>query len=239
MEEDRKVLNVSMGNNISETIEDIGNAGFVKIKAKAVFNDMEAIKSTIAEFNKLGEALTYVTNYDEIAKVRQQLETLEGSVRDRNQKARLRKGQKALTNIEDLASSSGLRQDPIFLKNLCLILDYGFQDQFEVQMTADEYIFSANLKRAHLREDERLLVRKYSRFSESDFVLFGTVAQSPTGSIDTGSADENKSIQESEPQHLKQAIMRLVESLSEVESSFSGKLVNETIIDPIAIYREI
>ena len=33
--------------------------------------------------------------------------------------------------------------------------------------------------------------------------------------------------------------MNMVEALFTVESTFSGKLANEIIIDPIAIYREI
>lgn len=40
-------------------------------------------------------------------------------------------------------------------------------------------------------------------------------------------------------EYLKEAVMNLVEGLSEVESEFSGKLANEIIVDPIAIYREI
>ena len=236
LEEGDKVLSVSSA-NIDDSIRRISDVAFVKIKAKAVFNDMEIIKATMEEFNDLGEALAYITNFDEIQKVSQQLDTLEGSIKDRNQRARLRKSQKALTNIENIASSKGLRQDPTFLQNLRLILDYGFQDQFEVQMTVGAYTFSANLKRDYLREDVRMLVRKYSRFSESDFVLLGTIAQSPAQSADSDSDDE--SVQDSNPQHLKQAIMRIVEGLSEVESSFSGKLANETIIDPIAVYREI
>ena len=45
--------------------------------------------------------------------------------------------------------------------------------------------------------------------------------------------------QEKKYRHVKEAIMSLVEKLSIVESTFSGKLENEIIIDPIALYREI
>lgn len=236
LKEKNKVHSVSL-DNISETIQCIEQVGFVEVKAKAVFNDMTAIKGTIESFNKLGEALAYITNFEELKEVRQQVETLAESTRDRNEKAQLRRKLKSFNNIENLAKSKGLRQDPDFLKKLGLLLNYGFQDQFEVQMTIGEYIFSANLKREHLREDEHLLVRKYSRFPEKHFVLFGTIAQSPNEPLD--SQDESESSDEGDPLHLKQAILRMVEALSEVENSFSGKLANEVVIDPIALYREI
>ena len=152
-------------------------------------------------------------------------------------KARLRQKLKALTNIESLAKSQGLRQDPDLLRNLGFLLNYGFEDQFEVQMNAAEYTFSAILKREHLREDEDLLIRKYSRFPEKSFVLFGTVAQSPSKSTDV--EEEEVNAEDADPQHLKEAVMRLVETLSAMEQSFSGKIANEIVIDPIALYREV
>ena len=222
--------------NIKETIQQIEQVGFVEVRAKAVFNDMDAIKATIASFNDLGEALVYITNLDELTGVRQEIETLAESTSDRNKRAQVRQRLKSLENIEALAKSQGMHKDPDFLKKLGFLLNYGFQDQFEVQMTTGGYTFSANLKREYLREDEHLLVRKYSRFSEKDFVLFGTIAQSPETPVDS---DENETRDDGEPQHLKEAIMGMVEAMSAVEHSFSGKLANEIIIDPIALYREI
>lgn len=105
----------------------------------------------------------------------------------------------------------------------------------EVQMPIEPYIFSSNFNREYLREDEHLLVRKYSRFAEKEFVLFGTVAQSSDEFMDHEETDED----DNEFQHIKEVIMSLVEQLSVVESTFSGKLANEIIIDPIALYREV
>ena len=236
LKEQNKVHSVSV-DNIIETIQCIEQVGFVEVRAKAVFNDMNAIKALIEGFNDIGEAIAYITNFDELNDVRQQMEMLAESTSDRNKKAQLRQRLKSLKNIEDLAKSKGMHKDDDFLKKLGFLLDYGFQDQFEVQMTTGGYTFSANLKREHLREDEHLLVRKYSRFSEKDFVLFGTIAQSPNKPVD--SDDENEDRDDGKPQHIKDAIMGMVEALSEVENSFSGKLANEIIVDPIALYREI
>ena len=236
LKEQNKVRNVSI-ENIQETVQCIDQCSFVEVRANAVFNDINTIKGTIESFNDLGDALAYVTSFKELDSVRQQIEALAQSTPDRNKKAELTQRLKSLRNIENLAKTKGLHQDPEYLKRLGFLLNYGFQDQFEVQMTTGDYTFSANLKREYLRENEHLLVRKYSRFSEKQFVLFGTIAQSPNRSVDTD--DHRETGEDEEPQNVKEAIMRLVEALSAVEQKFSGKLANEIIVDPIALYCEI
>ena len=199
-----------------------------------MFNDMNIIKSTMGNFNELGEALAYISTISEREEAQQLLETVAENIKDRNQRSQLRQRQKALTDIKKLAKEQGLYLDPKLLKNLVLVLDYGFQDQFEVQMPIKPYTFSANIKREYLRENEHLLIRKYSRLAEKEFVLVGTIAQSSSKSLMNEEPDEGH-----EYQHLKEALMSMVERLSEVESTFTGKLENEFIIDPIALYREI
>ena len=103
-------------------------------------------------------------------------------------------------------------------------------------MPVSGYTFSASLKREYLRDDEELLVKKYSRFSEKNFILFGTITQSPTQVMDE---EEEDSVDEQSPEHLKVVITQMVEAISGIETSFFGKLVNECVIDPIALYREI
>ena len=231
--ESGKVLSIS-SENIGEEIQNIDNAAFVKVKAKAVFNDMNIIKSTIEKFNELGEALAYVTAFEQIEVARQQLETAAEGIKDRNQRSQIKRKLKELTDTEKLAKEQNLYQDPDFLQKLAFVLDYGLQDQFEVQMPIRPYIFSSNFKREYLRENEHLLIRKYSRFAEKEFVLVGTIAQSSGNPIDQTEGDEDY-----EFQHLKEVLMHLAERLSAVESTFTGKLENEVIIDPIALYREI
>ena len=87
--ESGKVLSIS-SENIGKEIKNIDNVAFVKVRAKAVFNDMNIIKSTIEKFNELGEALAYVTTFEQIEAVRQQLETASEGIKDRNQKSQLR-----------------------------------------------------------------------------------------------------------------------------------------------------
>ena len=232
--ESHDVLDVS-AKSINEVICQVDDSGFVRVRAKAVFNDMNIINNTLKEFNKIGEALAYAGSHEEINNLRQQLNDAEEAAADRNEKARLRQRIKQLTNIESLAKNRGLHQDPKFLENLTFLLDYGFQDQFEVQMPIGAFTFSADLKREYLREREHLMVRKYSRFSEREFVLFGTIAQG----LDRAEKPPKAAQIDSEPQHMKAALMQIVQALSNVEDSFTGKMMNEVIIDPIALYSEL
>ena len=233
LQESNNILCIS-AENIDEDIKNVDDATFIKVRAKAVFNDMNIIKSTMEKFNELGKALAYITNFQEIEEVRQKLEKVVEDIKDRNKKSQLRQKSKSLKDIEKLAKDQGMYLDPVLLKNLTFVLDYGFQDQFEVQMPIGKYIFSSNLRREYLREDEHLLIRKYARLAQKEFVLVGTIAQSSSRPIGHEEGDEND-----ENQHLKEAIMFLIERLSVVESTFTGKLENEVIVDPIALYREI
>ncbi len=129
----------------------------------------------------------------------------------------------------------GLNLSKDFLKDLNFVLNYGFQEQFIVQMSIGPYTFSADCKRDDLRENEDSLIRKHSRFSEKEFVLVGTVTQSSREPVDS----EDDIDVSQEPRHMKEAIMNMVEVLFAIESTFSGKLANEIIVDPIALYREV
>ena len=236
LRESGNILSFS-ADNIDKKIEEIDNAGFIEVKGRIVFNDMNILKSTIENFNELGEALAYITNFSEVEKVRQQLEEMERSSKYKKQRAKIRQQLKSGVDIKKLARERGLNMDTKFLEKLTFALNYGFQDQFAVQMPMGGYTFSADCKRDALREDEYSLMRKYSRFAEKEFVLVGTVAQSSSASIDYQKSEGDGD--HSESQHLKEAVMNLVEGLSQVESEFSGKLPYEIIVDPIAIYREI
>ena len=235
LQEGNKV-NYLSDKTICDALENMGYSDFVEIRGTAAFNDMNKIKSTISSFNDIGEALAYLTNHGKLEEMRQRFEEIKNSKSDRNEKARLTQQLKALSNLKNLATASGLRMDPTFIEKLGLILNYGFQDQFEIRMTLGDYTFSANLKREYLRENENLLVRKYSRFPETPLVLFGTIAQSAGSQLDENGENEPE---EDGVDHMKVVVMRMVEALSKVEDTFSGKLANEIIIDPIALYREI
>ena len=234
LKEKDKILSFS-AENINEQIDQIDNAGFVEVRGKVVFNDINILKTTIENINKLGKAIVYITSYSEMEETRSQFQKAAENIKDRNQKAKLKQQLKSSTNIEKLARDLGLNLNDELLDELSFVLDYGFQDQFIVQMPIGQYTFSADCKRKDLREDEHLLVRKYSRFAEKDFVLVGTVAQSSNKLVGNQPVDNENY----EFQNLKEAVMAFVEKFTVMESAFVGRVAKEIIIDPIAIYREV
>lgn len=230
--EDRLVSVLYSNNEPNSSDEAIDGKSFLKVKAKVVFNDINSINDTLANFNKIGKALAHLTSFQQINEVKKQLEKAKASTKDRNQKSKLQAQVKDMTNINKIAKEKGLHQDQAFLDDLALVLTYGFQDQLEIQMDVGGFRFAANLKRGCLREDENLIIRKYSRQTEVEFVLFGVVTQHQ------GSSDEDTENKE-EYESIKEALMNLVSHLTNVESTFTGRLSNEIIIDPIALYTEL
>jgi hypothetical protein len=228
--EDEMVLIVG-GEKSKELKLNVGQS-FIKVTSKATFNDINTITNTLKNFNKIGKALAHITNFNEISAVREQLEKAKSNVKDRNEKSKLQTQLKSMSNINKLAKESGLQQDQDFLDDLSFVLNYGFQDQLEIQMELDESIFSANLNRSFLREPEELIVRKYSRKTEVEFTLFGIITQHQREKLDE--LEENEDYES-----IKEALMNLVSHLSNVEATFTGRLSNEIIIDPIALYTEI
>jgi hypothetical protein len=231
--DDFNVIEVNDSFSIEELRNKANPMSFIKVTATAVFNDMKLIKDTVKNFNSVGSALAYVTNFSAINEARTQLEKVKSTNKDRNHQSKLTSQNKTLsTAIEQLAKEQGLQQDQAFLDNLALILNYGFQDQLEIQMQLIDSIVSANLKRECLRENEELIIKKYSRQTECSFVMFGILTQYKRDKLgDIKELDSTSSI--------KEALMNMVANLTNLEETFIGRLSNEVIIDPIALYTEL
>lgn len=231
--DDDKVIEVDEGFLIEDLRDKAESISFIKVTAKAVFNDMRLIKETLKSFNNVGLALAYVTNINAINEAKTQLEKTKSITKDRNQQSKLTSYDKGIIKIiEQLAKDKGLQQDQAFLDNLALILDYGFQDQLDIQMQLIDFMVSANLKRDCLRESEELIIKKYSRRTECSFVMFGIISQYKRDKLeDIKETDSTLSI--------KEALMNMVAHLTNIEEGFIGRLSNEVIIDPIALYTEL
>jgi len=210
----------------------ITDFSFIKIKAKAVFNDVDKITELFTEFNTIGEALAHMGAFERINELKEELLLLKSQSPDRNQKSKLDAEYKKLTNLKTLAKDGGLYQDQKFLDNLCLLTKYGFSDQFEITQTKGEVLFTSCLKRECLREKEDLLVKKYSRKTEKEAVVLGIITQA-------FSANEAEPEEGVEYSNMKAALLNLVEHLASIEGSISGKQENEIVIDPIAVYFEV
>ncbi len=119
-----------------------------------------------------------------------------------------------------------------YLKEMEYLFSYGFQDQLMMTIHREGLRVTAVLRRDMLREKERMLLQKFSRNTERELVAVGWVTQSLAKA-----GPSNDPAQETES--LKEKIFELSEKMEAVDYSFSGRLKNEMIFDPIAIYIEL
>lgn len=203
---------------------------FIRIAAPASFIDAAKLNNLLRTFNRIGEALAYVTNHENIRAAYAAFETAKVRLKDKTKLAQITKQTKELTDAAYLAKTSGLYQDPKFLENLSLLTDFAFSDQLEIQQRVDDMLYSTLLKRDCLREPEGLMIRKYSRKTEKSLVVLGLVTQTavPTN-IKTAGPDFK-------PANMKEAVTNMIDHIAVMESSLSGKMEKEVVIDPIAVY---
>lgn len=233
------------------TVEDreipdaVSDASFVSVRGRTVFNDMQAIDAIVSNFNKIGEALSYVIGFGANGGPTSDPEGISGRGSNK-QRVRIQEAEQR-RKMREFAQSAGLYFDPTFLEQLRVILEYGYKDRFEAQIDVGSYTFSAPLQRGHFREAEDLVVKKYSRFSEQEFVLFGTVAQGIGGNTPARAIGDSVDLEpeadvDEEPSgdlSMKESLLMLLEKLHVLETVLSGKKENEVVIDPIALYREL
>lgn len=225
--DDNKVIIIDSSNEV----KNISQYSFIKVKSQAIFNDINLINYTLENFNEIGKAFAHVTSHDEINNLTKQVEQLKLNTKDKNQRAQLDKQLKDASDITKIAKEKGMHNDQSYLDDLTKLLKFGFQDQLEVQMEINNSLYSANLKRENLKENENIIIRKYSRRTEVEFTLFGIITQA--GKVSTDKTEEKKS------GSMKSALMNLIFHLTNLESSFTGRMDNEIIIDPIALYTEL
>ena len=207
----------------------VANASFVAVRGRMVFNDMRVIDTIVSNFNTIGEALSYVIGFGaNDAPLPDAGRT--GDRGNNKQRSRIQEAEQR-RQMRELAQSAGLYFDPTFLEKLRVILEYGYKDAFEAHIDIGPYTFSAPLQRQHFREPEDLVVKKYSRFSEQEFVLFGTVAQgiggnTPERALNKGADSELKvavtDAMNAAPS-MKEPLLTLLEQLHVLETALSGK----------------
>ncbi len=228
--EENKVITVSYESSSLE--KSIKEKSFIKVTAKATFNDIDSIISTLNDFNRMGKAITYVTNYKDIKTVKAELSRVQKGKNERDKISGLSAELKRISDIDKLSSDQGLNFDKQLLDDLSFLLEYGLGGQLEVQMNLSNHIASANLNRNFLREPEDLVIRKYSRQTEVQFTLFGIITQYEKEQTNPPEVKEDY-------ETLKEAIMNMVAHITNLEAAFTGRLSNEIIIDPIALYTEL
>jgi hypothetical protein len=234
--DDKRVLQID-SSNIGRKIKNLDDYDFIKIRGRILFNDVKIVNETIKNINQLGMACAYLATYSHLEELRNQFSDALVQSKNKNEKGFAKQSSKKINDLSIIAKNLGWNIDQEFLDNLGVVLNYGYKDQFEVRTYLSSepegnYLFSALLKKEYLREEENLIVNKYSRYSEKDFIIFGTVTQSKDGQPDLPAEESSGS------GDMKEAVAQMILKLSEMEKQFTGKLKNEIMVDPIAIYRE-
>ena len=216
--------------NTTITNDDLEKFSFIKIKAKAIFNDINKINELFENYNSLGESLTYLRIEGEIEKILQNIPDglSEKELTQINQKIKMLRKK---DNIIKEAEKNNLRKDDDFLKNLSLLTNYGFSEDFEIQQRINNLLFTSTLNRKNLRESEKSLIKKYSRQSEKEIIILGIITQTLK--------ENTLEIKQIEGRNMKEGLSNIIEHLANIERSLFGKAPNEIIIDPIAVYIEL
>ena len=222
------------------TIEDCVDLGdmtgkqFVKVSGKAYFNDYKALKETFGRFNEIGTALGYIQCYGPMGEALTKIDEVTKQINDRNQKAKVSQKKNAIDSVfKRYLQEQGLNVNEKFAENLVKLYDFGFKDMFTVHIPYrfSNIVFASILNREFLKENEESLIAKYSRRTEVEFSIVGLLTQcgGEKAMIDSDAPEES----------IKKASLNFTSIISNLEDTFNGRLGNEYIIDPIAIYREI
>lgn len=236
-----RVLEID-ASNVSAQINEVEGFSFIKVRGNVIFNDLKIIEKTINNFNEIGMAIGNISMKDSFEG---EINSVANGVKDRNQQARIKAQGKSKQTFKNYLMERGLAMDDDFLKNLGYLLNYGYNEQFEVQIPfvdeeGENTLFSAQLIRDNLKDDELAIIKKYSRETEKEFHLFGILTQRLTSEDKDDIFAEFKQIRENvEDPTMKEALINLVSKLTGFERTFTGKLDYEYIIDPIALYIEI
>lgn len=226
----RGILHTIISTDTTETIQ---SKGIVKVAGRAVFNDYKSLQATMSKFNGLGESVGYFRLKEQIKAIDDLTSNALHSTKDRNQKSKVKNIRtRTKTEFTNYLQENGLHIADDDIKYMSNIMEYGFHGEleFRVSPNGQPFQFSAILNREYLRDSETQFVSKYSRQTEYDFTMIGIITQS---------GNSNESLVEQEPNGMKNACLNLADKLTVVENLFLGRIDNECIIDPIAIYREL
>ena len=248
LEESGKMVRVS-NDNVERTIHQVSGTKFVAVRGKITFHDVDAIRNLLSNFNGLGEAVAYVSTFPHISEEPPDAQTRVGGSRNRGGQSKRSGSNSRLDTAKEVAKKKGMALDPTYLKKIGELLDLGYEGLFYVSLDVGQYLFTATVQRQYFREPEELIVRKYSRSSDQEFVLVGSIAQGPKGADANPGLGSVKGIpdldSEVEPDNqveitdLRDAIEIFTGVLHEFDEVFAGKKENEIVLDPIALYREI
>lgn len=214
-------------------IEDLKNKSFIKIKGKIFFNDYKAVTDTLKDFNSISRGLNYIQFYTLNGEINPEMKEQIGTLLNNNSKTTLNRKEMDRIFTSFLKNRSVIFEEN-WIKHMIEILQYGYKNSLEILLPvpAIDVLFSSILNREYLKEDIDSLIYKYSRKSEVEFTVLGSITQ-----IGNDRADIN--CIPGTGNDFKLASRNVLNMLAQVEDTFIGRLDSECIIDPIAIYRDL
>ncbi|CAI8791693.1 hypothetical protein [Pseudomonas chlororaphis] len=224
-----KMFDLSVGDTASEIKERIGNCKIIRVKARGMFVDSNEIVRSLRSFATIMQSFGIITTNDE----RQSLITsiLEMQNAPGSKKpdlARMQSSLKALSNPSLHGDQTG--NDKLYHTHLADILEYCFKGSLDLSLVLGELHVSGELSREGLRESIESIIKKYSRMSEVEFTMIGIVTQCGDEKADVGELDLTT---------MRSGVRNSIAALSEFEGNFSGRLEQEIIVDPIAVYIDL
>lgn len=208
-------LNAVVEINQNTQLADLEAVRFVKIKSRVKLLDYSVIIETLNSFPQLLESMLIASSWEELQELKQ------NQPKGKNPYSAKRQ------EIKHLSNKDAEQQEA-----LSYLLSFWYESMFAIQAEVNETTYTAELKRDHLREDAQLITRKYSRLSEKEFSILGTISLKENIRTKV-TQDDIKG------ENLRLAIKQLIELYTDVENNLWGILPNEVIIDPIAVYIEI
>ena len=217
-----------------DTLEVLSSKKLVKITGKAIFDDYQAITDTLSNFNSIGEALAYCALMSNDQKVSDIINVTTSS-NDRNSKARAKVTQKVIQQKwQNMLEEAGLRLEDEKINKLITLLKFSFRGEmaFRIIQPSSQIVALANLNKEYLRDAIEILISRFSRKTEANLSLIGIITQCGQSKAQTiQSSDDGEK--------LKFSVQNVISQLAEMEETFTGRLSNELVIEPIAIYHEI
>ena len=190
---------------------------FIKIVGSLSINDHVHSANILRNFNALGQAFWRVTN-DPFP-----MEAGANATKPA-----------ADNKVKDGAAKAGMQFHSKTVEASVDILEFGYGDLIEFNLSSGGRIFSSPVKREFLRERENMLVKKYSRMPKQDFVIVGIITQIG------GEQDAQQHVGDvANAPSMKEAMRTLSQHANIFEKAFNEPAHDEFIVDPIAIYNEI
>lgn len=216
----------------NDEISDLQDKGFVRIRGKIFFCDYARMQYIIENFNNIGRALGRLqgaTFYEQIEEIKHNANETKDREKRNRQQQNVKYSEK---QIENLLKSAGLVLDEKYVKNLSTVMKFGYQDGFEVRIILEDspLLFSAVINQSCLKENENVLISKYSRITEKEFTVIGVITQV---------GNPKPKLPNNEGEDMKTATQGMHEMIANLEMQFNGRSSNECIIDPIAIFTEL